>query len=336
MPLVFCNATEEFCLLVAFLDRRDTQRSHPTRDEAMDHFNAIIKDGKLVKTRRGLQVSRQTFNGLSFVNSSPHDDASGPGPSGATAAPSPTQHEFRFVEEGSESGRETPGPRGKDAEQQDPSSIAQGTQRRRRAARGRRGKSPAASKAGTPTQPSPMSSGYQILHFEHLDEDHDTLPIDPRLDIKTSAGDAPNPDFSLPVDDRALLERHFNSMARSMYPYEDMLTYNPARGTDFHSMITRDMAAMHCVLMCGSITEAITSQTEPTDVAYHISKICAILNQKLSQDHAADPVTLHCIATLAWVGVCCLPLNDTRAEHKLTSTSITRAGLTTGISIYAD
>jgi hypothetical protein len=281
--------------------------------EAMDHFNATVKDGKLVKTRRGLQVSRQTFNGLSFVNSSPHDDVPGPGPSGATGGPSPTQHEFRFVEEGSESGRETPGPRGKDAEQQDPSGTAQGIRRRRRAAR--RGKSPAASRAGTPTQPSPMSSGYQILQFEHLDADHDMLQIDPRLDTKASTGDTPDPDFSLPGDDRALFERHFNNMPRSMYPYEDILTYNPARSPDFHSMITGDVAAVHCVLMCGSITEAVTSQAEPTDVAYHISKICAILNQKLNQDQPVDSVTLHCIATLAWVGVCCLPLNVTRAEH---------------------
>jgi len=42
----------------------------------MDHFNATIKDGELVNTRRGLQVSRQKFNGLSFVNAYPQQQTS--------------------------------------------------------------------------------------------------------------------------------------------------------------------------------------------------------------------------------------------------------------------
>lgn len=260
----------------------------------MDHFNATVKDGKLVKTRRGLQVSRQKFNGLSFVNSSPHDDTE-PNPSGATGAPSPVQAEIRFIEEGSESGRETPRAHGKDAEQQ-------GTKRRRRAAR--RGKSPATSRAGTPSQSSPAPFGEQILQFNPSAADGDMLRTDPSLYTRTSAGDMSDPDFPLSVDDWASFERHFNSIPRSIYPYEDMLTYNPARGPDFYAMVSGDVAAVHCVLMCGSITEAVRSQSEPADLAYHISNICAILNQKLNQDHAADAVTLHCIATLAWVGVC--------------------------------
>lgn len=101
-----------------------------------------------------------------------------------------------------------------------------------------------------------------------------------------------------------MLDRHFDLLARSLYPYEDILAYNPAREGDFHSVVIGDVAALHCVLMCGSIAEAvINSEADPKGFAYHISKICAILNQKLNQNHAADAVTLHCIAMLAWMGV---------------------------------
>lgn len=66
--------------------------------------------------------------------------------------------------------------------------------------------------------------------------------------------------------------------------------------------------------MCGAIAEAVLnrqhhlaseSETEPRGFAYHISKICAILNKKLdgSEGGGVDAITLHCIAMLAWMGV---------------------------------
>jgi hypothetical protein len=270
----------------------------------MDHFNATVKDGKLVKTRRGLQVSRQKFNGLSFVNSSPHDTGVGPGPSGATGAPGAAQHEIKFVEEGSESQNE--GALWKDVEHPESSGAAQGTKRRRRPAR--RGKSPATPGAGTASRPSPAPFEERSFQLGRPAASRDMLQINPALDspaaIGTPGGARSEPESPLSDEDWALFSRHFDSSTRSMYPYEDMLTYNPARGADFHVMVAGDMAALHCVLMCGSIAEALSTKTEPKNLAYYISKTCAILNQKLSQQHAADAVTLHCIAKLACVGVC--------------------------------
>ncbi|KAK4149518.1 hypothetical protein C8A00DRAFT_37889 [Chaetomidium leptoderma] len=262
----------------------------------MDHFNATVKDGKLVKTRRGLQVSRQKFNGLSFVNTSPHDTSSGPDASGATGVPGPAQHEIRFVEEGSESQSE--GIHRKDADHLECSDTSQGTTKRRPRP-SRRGKSPARSKAGTPPHPSPPPPFQErSFQLDHTAASRDVLHIGSNSDTRTPI---PGPPL-LSEEDWSLFERYFHHIRRSMYPYEDLLTYNPARAPDFHAMVTADVAALHCVLMCGSIIEAVSSQAEPKELAYHISKICAILNQKLNQDHAADAVTLHCIATLASAG----------------------------------
>ncbi|KAK4039214.1 hypothetical protein C8A01DRAFT_47292 [Parachaetomium inaequale] len=266
----------------------------------MDHFNATIKDGKLVKTRRGLQVSRQKFNGLSFVNASPHDTAVGPGPSGVTGAPG-TQHEIKFVEEGSESQSE--GAPWKDVGHSEPSGAAQGPKRRRRPAR--RGKSPATPRAGTPSRPSPAPFEERSFQLGHPIASQDMLQINPSPDRPATGppgGARSEPESLLSDEDWALFSQYFDSTPRSMYPYEDILTYNPSRGADFHSMVRGDMAALHCVLMCGSIAEALNTKTEPKDLAYYISKTCAILNQKLSQQQAADAVTLHCIAKLACVG----------------------------------
>jgi hypothetical protein len=133
------------------------------------------------------------------------------------------------------------------------------------------------------------------------------LHIDPALDgsvIGTMGDAASDPESPLSEEDQALFSRYFDCTPRNMYPDERILAYNPSRGADFYSMVTGDRAAQHCVLMCGSIAVALETRTEPKDLAYHISKICAILNRKLNQQSAVDAVTLHCIAKLACVGVC--------------------------------
>ncbi len=296
----------------------------------MDHFNATIKDGKLVKTRRGLQVSRQKFNGLSFVNASPQDGP-GSGPSGV-AGPSSGQHEIRFVEEGSEPLNE--GVNRRDAEHQEASDASQGARRRRRTAR--RGKSPAASLATTPSRPSPSTTPFEERAFRLGQPAANPHTRRPSSNLSSPSAGTPEPDSPLRDEEWALFERYFDYTPRSIYPYEDILTYNPVRGPDFHKMITGDVAAMHCVLMCGSITEGVESQTEPIDLAHHISTICAILNRKLSQHQTAEPVTLHCIAKLARVGVCVdLPLSGGMTAAWLTPASIsaTLAASITGIYI---
>jgi hypothetical protein len=132
--------------------------------------------------------------------------------------------------------------------------------------------------------------------------------------------------------DRALLSRRVADVPRCFYPHEDLLAYNPARDASFPSLAASDeVAAVQCVLMCASVVERMEGgkerrgchggggsgweenekkeqeeddEDEDDRLAHYVSNTCAILSQKLDRDGTADVVvTLHCIATLAWVGV---------------------------------
>ncbi|KAJ4304051.1 hypothetical protein N0V88_001660 [Collariella sp. IMI 366227] len=269
----------------------------------MDHFNATVKDGRLVKTRRGLQISRQKHNGLSFVNTSPQDAGSGPAPSSTAEGSRLPQHEIKFVQEGSPALKDTFEAYKHDAEHVEASDTSQGTKRRRRVAR--RGKSPA-SRTGTSPHPSPAPFEEHIFQIKQPSKGRDAprhnSPLGGPAAEKPAAASTPDPDNSISSEDWSLFKRYIDTIPRGLYPYEDILTHNPARAPEFYSMATGDVAALHCVLMCGSIMEGIGSGTKPKNLAYHISTICAILNQKLGQDRPVDAVTLHCIATLAWMG----------------------------------
>jgi hypothetical protein len=107
-------------------------------------------------------------------------------------------------------------------------------------------------------------------------------------------------------DNRQLFNHYFARIPGQVYPYEDILSYNPAKGSDFYHRVTQDLAAMHCVLMYGSISEAVlNSEPDSKGFVYHIARICAILNKKLDQNKAVDPSTIQCIADLASMGVSC-------------------------------
>lgn len=276
----------------------------------MDHFNATVKDGKLVKTRRGMQVSRQRFNGMSFVNASPHDiNAVGPGqPSawGVSGASGPSQQqEIRFIEE-EHGGDHYFQPEASQRRNIDspsassgllPSTAAHGLRRRRKATVNK-GKSPTDTtpKLNTPPlQPSPPPFG----------ELSSQLNTNAASDSPVEGGPR-RFQHEPPLIDDSRFQRYSSFGSRTMYPYEDLITYNPSRGADMYSMIARDRAAQHCVFMCGAMVESVlTERSEPEDLTYHISSVCAILNQKLGRQHnAVDPVTLLCISKLACLGVC--------------------------------
>lgn len=308
--MLLCNQHSECVLFVGFPFQTDSgvgkvmHFSRSIRFEAMDHFNATIQGGKLVKTRRGLQVSRQKHNGLSFVNASPQEKANDSGAQGTTSTSASAQHEIRFVEDGSESQSE--GSSQRDIEYLGPSVVGQLTKRRRKAIR--RSKSPTPSGPGTSFRSSPAPFEGQNAQVEDRKTHRSALQIISLAVNSPAAGVSGDttPDFesALSEHDQAMLDRCLDLNPSVMYPYEDILAHNPARESDFRAMVLEDRAALHCTLMWGSIARAISARSEPRDLAHHISNICAILNQKLSQSHAVGAVTMHCIATLACVGVC--------------------------------
>ncbi|KAK0748583.1 hypothetical protein B0T21DRAFT_380379 [Apiosordaria backusii] len=299
----------------------------------MDHFNATIKDGKLVNTRRGLQVSRQKFNGISFVNTSAQDSS----PSGeqsfrlATESPSntATHPQVTFVdnennlqssgipkntEQGqgqkpnlsfvSESGQQQ---QTKKQPRRRTALKAQHQHHHRRTSTSPYLSSPDSrpSSRSSAVTPSPRADETAFQYFQQPQQQQPftssappPLPLPPPwppTELSSTTGFYPAP-FSPSQSDLKLFH-HYNThfLALQLYPYEDVLTYNPARSDSEESSIaSSDIAAFHCVLMCGTIAEAVIHgqhhlssepETEARGFAYHISKICAILNKKLDGNH---------------------------------------------------
>ncbi|KAK4668575.1 uncharacterized protein QC764_708580 [Podospora pseudoanserina] len=323
----------------------------------MDHFNATVKDGKLVNTRRGLQVSRQKFNGISFVNTSAQDSSSSGTQSFRLTKESPSKStsllEIKFadtsnelqsagaatsVQEGqgrtpnfsfvSETGqqhqakrqprrRAIPKPKGQqdhrrnsaspylsspDSRPPSRSSVATPPPRLEETAFQFFGSSFPTSQRQPQLQQQPFLSptiqGYHARQQQHLQVNSLTAITSPPLPPPwPPAESATYPVPFSPSQSGWELFHHYNThhLPLQLYPYEDIVTYNPARSDNNESSIGfSDIAAFHCVLMCGEIAEAVLnrqhhlaseSETEPRGFAYHISKICAILNKKLDGNH---------------------------------------------------
>ncbi|KAK4231499.1 hypothetical protein QBC38DRAFT_224347 [Podospora fimiseda] len=286
----------------------------------MDHFNSTVKDGKLVNTRRGLQVSRQKFNGISFVNTSAQD----PSPSASdssvkTDSSRAPLRQIKFVERGSDTVRSG------GTEISFISDSGQGKKPRRRAANNPRGEqqqqqqqqqqrltnSPTPGYASCSSRSSSLTPSCTGEQQQGLGSQPGFSAIDPRIIASPTPSSSSSwatqdaiTTLSLSDDEWRLFQHYYPQIPHQAYPYEDILAYNPIRVDDFYNLVTSDIAALHCVLMCGTIAQAVVnSETDPKGFAYHISKICAILNRKLDQkNRAADAITLHCIASLARMG----------------------------------
>ncbi|KAK3333526.1 hypothetical protein B0T19DRAFT_128344 [Cercophora scortea] len=284
----------------------------------MDHFNSTVKDGELVNTRRGLQVSRQKFNGLSFVNTYPQDptpDSSADVESGsssvASADPSkPPQRQFKFVEKNASSRSSRSKAQSQDTEAWG-NSVLPGSSHGRRPRRSNPHQhrsattttttttSPSASRtsphpsSSRDTQISAPSRGHAIQAGSRSEDPGGGPPGWPATDLS----------FGISEENWRLFHQYFAYLPIKLYPYEDVLTYNPARSHDFYAMVVQDVAAVYNVLMCGSITTSVlTSETNPESLDYYISMACAILNRKLDQNKAVDQAALLCIAGLALMG----------------------------------
>ncbi|KAK3692717.1 hypothetical protein B0T22DRAFT_447978 [Podospora appendiculata] len=284
----------------------------------MDHFNSTVRDGELVNTRRGLQVSRQKFNGLSFVNTYPQiptpelsADVDPGSSSSAVADPSkPPQRRFKFVDKNTSHRPSRSKAQSHDTEPPDnnfPPDLGHGKRPRRSNLHQHRSTTATTSPSSSQTPPHSSSAKDSQVSSPSINQDIPTGPgpgvYDPRGDPRGwPATDLP---FGISEEHWRLFHQYFAHLPIKLYPYEDVLTYNPARSHDFYAMVVQDVAALYNVLMCGSITTAVlTSETNSKSLDYYISMECAILNRKLDQNKAVDQVALLCIAGLALMVLC--------------------------------
>ncbi|KAK4448580.1 hypothetical protein QBC34DRAFT_381141 [Podospora aff. communis PSN243] len=271
----------------------------------MNHFNATVKDGKLINTRRGLQVSRQKFNGISFVNSCPQASTPSTQAKFPQASGSSSQRTITFVESEEEPSRRTPR-----VEQWRGTLEVPGRRKQRRKAASKDPSSGESSR-GSSRAPSTSSTDYlsSLTPVVRLDgrpsPAHDfsfRLPLAMLESPKTTPGKP----REVSAEDWDLFRVYWERVPRKIYPYEDIMTYNPSRAHEFYSSMLEvgGTSSVHCVLMSGCISQAVLSaEIDSKGYAYHISKMCAILNRALDEGKPVNAATLGCISTLAANGV---------------------------------
>ena len=318
----------------------------PGHQQKMDHFNVTIQNGELVSTRRGLRVTKQKHNGISFVNSSFQEV-----PASQTAASSvdfsrPMQRRFKFVNKqsgGAAAAGSWVGPSTSKFKVKDDDDVAKQTKGRQppasKKAVARRTEDRASRSTLTPAVASPAFSVSNSWLAETIrmtkDLSHLSSSASSSAASDSTFGGAASQGMpslyaaepyeiapgniipSLPVwtthilpaylsdENRKLFHAYFSLIPKKMYPFEDILSYNPSRSRDFYHMVVGDMAALHCVLMCGSVFESIARGAKDSkELAWHVSKVCSLINQKLDKDRRrVEPITLECITTLALMGV---------------------------------
>ncbi|KAL2123372.1 hypothetical protein VTJ04DRAFT_3827 [Mycothermus thermophilus] len=288
----------------------------------MDHFNATVKDGKLIKTRRGLQVSRQRFNGLSFVNAYPRDDDSSasvnsilPGPtpprapSSSAHVPTPQRREIRFVDECAvDSGvGKTPTTTPEDDDFQTNSRAATTSSGSVESFNNHKIPSTItiitfSNRLGnTTTSFSPSSSIGIGITISNKKRSTNISRLRCSQQVIIIIAQLPRPRPPLPPRRRR---------SALFLPARRPAGVQPGSRRNVVERMEGGKERRGCHGGGGSGWEENEKKEQEEDdededdrLAHYVSNTCAILSQKLDRDGTADVVvTLHCIATLAWVG----------------------------------
>lgn len=269
----------------------------------------------MVATRRGLQVSKQKHNGVSFVNSFPR--TSNPSIVSTPDLSKPLQRRFKFVTKHKE-----PRVKGSRSKTRDSDSSESGrTEKKPRRHSVKKEPQQTGSIVfysfgnSSPSSTSSPDRDSEPDITKSISPTLETVPVQDFYDLGpgTSSFASPSPPVwsshplpsYLSVNDRKLFDLYLPLIPTEMYPFEQLLTYNPARSRDFYYTVVNDLAAIHCVLMWGTMYESVSKgERNSQELALHISKVCSIINRKLDQTpKRIEPITLECIATLALMGV---------------------------------
>ncbi|KAF6805853.1 hypothetical protein CSOJ01_09209 [Colletotrichum sojae] len=247
----------------------------------MDHFNATVLNGHLVSTRRGLQVSKSKHQGTQFINSSAaSDDTSSQDEPSADARPG--EQRFKFLNQPKES-------------------IKTGTRRKGQGSQEdeKRRKSPKKDKEPVfvweAPKHGPSSGRSPASKFSDVpSRDYCTIPW-----FSSWMG-------NLSENEKRLVQLYLRLYPTKMYPYEQILEYNPVRSPAFLERIKSSEASLTCIIMGASYAEtSLKGEWTSPDLLYYVSRVCSLVNERLSDrtmKRAFDSGILECVAAMAITG----------------------------------
>ncbi|KAK1856115.1 hypothetical protein CCHR01_01180 [Colletotrichum chrysophilum] len=249
----------------------------------MDHFNATVHNGNLVSTRRGLQVSKSKHQGTQFINTSAASDSSREEPNASDSSRSLDQ-KYKFLSQQKEP-RRSVSKRGKSSH----NSSDDEKYRVRKARASKKAQEP-----GFVMETSAQLGTVEAAIFD------DTWRI-PRSPIPWLASWMGN----LSEREKCLVQLYLKLAPTKMYPCEQILEYNPVRGSAFIERIKSSETSLNAVLMTACYAEMfLQGEWSSPELLYHVSKVCSLVNDRLSDrtKRDFDQGMLECVAQLAITG----------------------------------
>ncbi|KAF5516433.1 hypothetical protein CGCS363_v001403 [Colletotrichum siamense] len=249
----------------------------------MDHFNATVHNGNLVSTRRGLQVSRSKHQGTQFINTSAASGSSHEEPT-ASDPSRPLDQKYKFLSQPKEP-RRSVSKRGNSSH----NSSDDEKYRVRKARASKKAQEP-----GFVMETSAQQGTVEAAIFD------DTWRI-PRSPIPWLASWMGN----LSEREKCLVQLYLKLAPTKMYPCEQILEYNPVRGSAFIERIKSSETSLNAVLMTACYAEMFSQgEWSSPELLYHVSKVCSLVNDRLSDrtKRDFDQGMLECVAQLAITG----------------------------------
>ncbi|KAI0123690.1 hypothetical protein BJ170DRAFT_92149 [Xylariales sp. AK1849] len=253
----------------------------------MDNINDItVRDGKLVTIRGGLQYSKQTHQGLTFVNSSlAGGETADPPSNSAVTLPIHTKVSFLATSDGRSRVRKAGHAKkgrtaktSKTANHSDSYSLAN------------------KSSASLDTIPMPVSIVNHEIRNCNLKR-HRELPAWTLYDI-------PN---NLPAASKRLLHITLTYAPITAYPFYEhgILSHNPLKGPAAYLALVEDSTNLLCALTIGALYDTVRSgRKDSPELVLFTSQLYAFVNEKLSsqdQSRSVANTTMNTVSVLAMI-----------------------------------
>ncbi|KAI8190282.1 hypothetical protein K4K52_009735 [Colletotrichum sp. SAR 10_76] len=221
----------------------------------MDHFNATVHNGNLVSTRRGLQVSKSKHQGTQFINTSAASGSSHEEPT-ASDPSRPLDQKYKFLSQPKEH-RRSVSKRGNSSH----NSSDDEKYRVRKARASKKAQEP-----GFIMETSAQQGTVEAAIFD------DTWQI-PRSPIPWLASWMGN----LSEREKCLVQLYLKLAPTKMYPCEQILEYNPVRGSSFIERIKSSETSLNAVLMTACYAEMfLQGEWSSPELLYRVSNVADV------------------------------------------------------------